>query len=289
MIRDATGLNEFVDGSTPKADALVGVAQQASEASNNATYDTTHATLVLYRRVCEDIVKCIQILPSDSVIYKVYEKAIGQANMSVLNSFKNLPMYNFGVFPVTLMSEKDSMYLEANIQQALAQREIDIEDAIAIRNLKDVDQAERLLVLRRKKRRAQAQEEAEQNSRMQGEINQQVAVASEQAKMQTAQMQAEADIAKIQAEAAAKAELLALEYRLKMDLERVKQEQAREAREEDKAFRMNVEKMKEQSKDERLSKQTVDQSKLISQRQGKREELTDEEENILERILGDGK
>jgi hypothetical protein len=288
MIRDATGLNEFVDGSTPKTDALVGVAQQASEASNNATYDTTHATLVLYRRVCEDIVKCIQILPSDSVIYKVYEKAIGQTNMSVLNSFKDLPMYNFGVFPVTLMSEKDSMYLEGNIQQALAQREIDIEDAIAIRNLKDVDQAERLLVLRRKKRRAQAMEEAQQNSRVQGEINQQVAVASEQAKMQTAQMQAQADIAKIQAEAAAKAELLKLEYNLKMDLERVKQEQAREVRDEDKEFRMNVEKMKEQSKDERLSKQTVDQSKLISQRQGKREELTDEEEDILERILGDG-
>lgn len=286
MIRDATGLNEFVDGSTPKNDALVGIAQQAQEASNNATYDTTHATLVLFRKVCEDIVKCVQILPSDSVIFKVYENAIGRANMDLLNSFKNLPMYNFGVMPVTYMNDQDKMYLEANIQQAIAQREIDIEDAIALRGLKDVDQAERLLIVRRKKRKQEAQKMAEQNSRMQGEMNQQVAVATEQAKAETAQMLAQIEMQKIQAAAQAKAELLNIEYGLKMELKRLEMGIAQQNTDQDKEFRMGLEQMKEQAKDDRVKSQTVEQSKLISQRQGKREELTDEEEDILEKILG---
>jgi hypothetical protein len=49
MIRDTTGINEVVDGSTPKGDALVGVRQQAIDASNNATYDITHSSMVLFR------------------------------------------------------------------------------------------------------------------------------------------------------------------------------------------------------------------------------------------------
>lgn len=287
MIRDATGLNEFVDGSTPKADALVGIAQQAQESANNATYGMTHATLVLYRKVCEDIVKCIQILPEKSVIYKVYENAIGRVNMELLTSFKNLPMYNFGVRPVTFMNEQDKIYLEGNIQQALSQREIDLEDAVAIRNLKDVEQAERLLIVRRKKRKQEAMEEAQRNSEMQGQINQQVAVAAEQAKAQTQQMISQMDIAKIEAEKNAKLELMITEYQLKERLAMVETGVRMEKDEEDKAFREKIEGMKESKKDERIDKQAVKQSQLISQRMGKRGELTNEQQDILAQILGE--
>lgn len=285
MIRDATGLNEFVDGSTPKSDALVGIAQQAQESANNATYTMTYAMLVLYKKVCEDVVKCIQILPEGSVIYKVYENALGRVNMGLLKSFKDLPMYNFGVFPVTYMSDQEKIYLEQNIQIALSQREIDLEDAIAIRRLKDVDQAERLLVIRRKRRKAEAQEMAEANSRMQGEINQQVAVASEQAKAQTAMMLTEAEIAKIQVETEAKAQLLQLEYSLKMQLEEVKLQVGQQRIDEDRQFRMELEGMKENKKDERVDKQAVKQSKLISQRQGQRGEL-EGEDDLISKIFG---
>ena len=36
MIRDSTGINEVMDGSSPKGDQLVGVRQQAMQAGNNA-------------------------------------------------------------------------------------------------------------------------------------------------------------------------------------------------------------------------------------------------------------
>jgi hypothetical protein len=43
--------------------------------------------------------------------------------------------------------------------------------------------------------------------------------------------------------------------------------------------------MKEDRKDERISKQAIEQSKLISQRQGKRPELTEEQEDDILKIL----
>ena len=286
MIRDATGINEVVDASTPKGDALVGVRQQAIEASNNATYDITHASMMLYKKVVEYVVKCLQIVPPQSVIYRVYENAIGKANMDVLASFSNLPMYNFGVRVVPEMSDNDKAYLEANIQQSIAQGEIDLEDAMAIRRLKDVDQAEQLLIVRRKKRIKQKQEIAAQNSQMQAQVNQQTAQASAQAEAQTEQVKSQLEMQKLQMESEIKMQLLEREYQLKIELAKVESDGRMQVNQEDRQFRMSVEDKREMAKDDRVKKQAVEQSKLISQRKGERGELTDEETDLLTQILG---
>ena len=286
MIRDATGINEVVDASTPKGDALVGVRQQAIEASNNATYDITHASMMLYKKVVEYVVKCLQIIPPQSVIYRVYENAIGKANMDVLASFRDLPMYNFGVRVVPEMSDADKAYLEANIQQSLAQGEIDLEDAMAIRRMKDVDQAEQLLIVRRKKRIKQKQEIAAQNSQMQAQMNQQTAQAAAQAESQTEEVKSQLELQKLQLEAKIKLDILEREYQLKIELAKAEAEARRGVNQEDRDFRMSVEEKREQAKDERVKKQAVEQSKLISQRKGERGELTAEETDLLTQILG---
>jgi hypothetical protein len=284
MIRDATGLNEVVDGSTPKSDALVGVREQAISASNNATYDITHASMVLFKKVCEDVIKCLQILPAESVIYRVYENAIGKANMSVLSSFSDLPMYNFGVRVVTEMADSDRMYLEANVQQALSTQTIDIEDAMAIRKLKDVDQAERLLIVRRKKRMAKQQDIARQNSQMQAQANQQTAVVASQAKMQELQLMQQLESQKIELETQSKSALLQQEYMLKMELAKVEAQVRGLISDDDKQFRMMLEQAKEQAKDSRVEKQAVEQSKLISQRKGERGELKTGSDELIEAL-----
>lgn len=284
MIRDATGINEVVDGTTPKGEQLVGVRQQAIQAANNALYDITNASMVLYRRVCADIVKCLQILPVKSVLFQAYENAIGKENMNVLASFRDLPMYNFGVRVVSDMNEVDKAYLEQNIQIALSQKEIDLEDAIAIRQLKDVDQAEQLLIIRRKKRMRQQQEMAMQNSQMQAQMNQQTAMASAQAKMQEEQMRAQLEAQKIQMETQSKAQLLQLEYQLRSELEKIKGQFGLAEQQMITGAKQTLEQDKEDRKDDRVKKQAVEQSKLISQRKGQRPELT-EEADILNTIL----
>ena len=289
MIRDATGINEMMDASTPKGDTLVGVQQNAIAAGNNAIYDITNASMVLYKRVCEDIVKCVQILPPDSVLYRMYENAIGKENMSVLSSFKDLPMYNFGVQIVKEMEDQDKAYLEQNIQMSLQQKEIDIEDSIAIRNMKDVNQAERLLVVRRKKRMAKQQEMAMQNSQAQAQSAQQAAQMAAQAKMQEMQMEAQLEAQQLQLKNQLEAQLEQVKHQFRKEIELIKAQATLGFRTEEQEFKEKLEVLKEDRKDERVKKQSSEQSKLLSQRQGKRGELPESEssvDNIVNSLLG---
>lgn len=289
MIRDATGINEMMDASTPKGDTLVGVQQNAIAAGNNAIYDITNASMVLYKRVCEDIVKCVQILPPDSVLYRMYENAIGKENMSVLSSFKDLPMYNFGVQIVKEMEDQDKAYLEQNIQMSLQQKEIDIEDSIAIRNMKDINQAERLLVVRRKKRMAKQQEMAMQNSQAQAQAAQQAAQMAAQAKMQEMQMEAQLEAQQLQLKNQLEAQLEQVKHQFRKEIELIKAQATLGFRTEEQEFKEKLEVLKEDRKDERVKKQSSEQSKLLSQRQGKRGELPESEssvDNIVNSLLG---
>jgi hypothetical protein len=289
MIRDATGINEVMDGTSPKGDQLVGVRQQQLAAGNNALGDISNAAIVLYRRICEDVVKCLQIRPPKSILYKAYETAIGRENMAVLSSFSNLPMYNFGVRVVADMNEIDRMYLEQNIQASIAQGELDIEDAIAIRQLRDIDQAERLLIVRRKKRMKVRQEMAQQNSQFQAQANAQVAQVTSQAKMQEDQMKAQLDAQKIQLEAEAKAQLLQVEYGLKMQLAQLQGDYGIKEQQIESGVRQTADQEAEDRKDNRIKEQAVAQSKLIAQRKGDRAELQKQDlegqEDIVDIIL----
>jgi hypothetical protein len=285
LIRDATGINEVMDGSTPKGEALVGVREQQMQAGNNAIYDITNAAMVLYRKVVEDIVKCVQVLPKESVLFGVYQMAVGEKNMKLLNSFQDLPMYNFGIRVVSEMNDVEKAYLEQNIQIALSQKEIDLEDAIAVRQLKDVDQAEQLLIIRRKKRIKQQQQMAQQNMMAQSQANAQAAQASAQAEMQKEQMKSQLEMQKMQLESQAKAQLLQLEYQMKMELEKVKGQFNMYKADAEKQDKSALDVMKEDRKDERVKKQAVEQSKLISQRQGERGELQEADDDPLEGLF----
>jgi hypothetical protein len=287
LIRDTTGINEAMDASTPKGDALVGVQQQAIAAGNNAIYDITNASMLLFKRVCEDIVKCMQIIPLESVLYKVYENAIGESNMEALTSFRDLPMYNFGVVVVKDMEEKEKAFLEQNIQMALQQQEIDLEDAIAVRDLKDISQAERLLVVRRKKRMAKMQEMAMQNSEQQAQMQAQVAQQSQQAKMAELQATSQMEAQKMQMQAEIDMKMEQMKHEFKKEIEIIKAQATLGFKEDDKEFKEKLEVLKENRKDDRLDKQTSDQSKLISQRQGNREELPDSPNKLINALLGE--
>lgn len=284
LIRDTTGINEVMDGTSPKGEQLVGVRQQAMAAGNNAIYDITNASIYLYTRVCEDIVKCLQILPVDSVLFMAYERAIGKSNMEVLSSFGDLPMYNFGIKIQMEMDETEKAYLEQNIQVALSQKEIDLEDAMAVRQLKDIDQAERLLIVRRKKRMKVMQQMAQQNSQRQAQVNQQTAMATSQGKLQEIQAQAQAKIAEIQAKAQADAQLLQMEYQLKGQIQGAKMQMDAQSKQQDMAFRKGLETEKDDRKDDRVKKQAVEQSKMISQRQGQRGELQEEGDDTVDML-----
>ena len=267
LIRDTTGINEAMDASSPKGDALVGVRQQAIAAGNNAIYDITNASMILYKKVCSDVVKCLQIIPEGSVISKAYENAIGKENMAALTSFRDLPMFNFGVQVVKEMETEDKQYLEQSIQVALGQKEIDLEDALIVRNIKDVNQAERLLMVKRKNRQKEQAKIAQQNSQQQAQVAQQAAQTAAQAKQQELQTEAQLEMQKIQAKTQAEMELEKLKHEHRREIEMIRAQATLGFRTEDQEFREAGD-HEEEGKASRVDQQASLTSKLIAQRQG---------------------
>jgi hypothetical protein len=285
MIRDVTGVNEAMDASTPKGDALVGVREQAIAAGNNAIYDITNASMNLFQKVCEDLVKCIQVLPKESVIFQSYANAIGDTNMNVMNSFKDLSMFNFGILVKKEMDDRERQFLEQSIQMSLQQQAIDLEDAMVVREIRDVEQAERVLAVRRKKKAVESMQMAQANSQQQA---QQAAAAAEQAsnsKMQMMQMEAQIEMQKIQAKAQADVQVASALHQFKKELEIIKAQATLGFKTDDQEFKEKIEVLKEDRKDERVGKQAVAQSKLMSQRKDQRGELSEDNTSQMIRDL----
>ena len=251
----------------------MGVRQQAIASGNNAIYDITNASMLLFKKVCKDIVKCILSIPRESILFDIYANAVGKENMGLLSTFENLVMYNFGVTVQKEMEEIEKQYLEQNIQVSLSQKELDIEDAIAIRQLKDINQAERLLVVRRKKRIAANQQMAQQNSQMQAQVQAQAAQSASQGRMQEMQMEAQIETQKLQMKTQMEAQMEQLKHQHRKEIEMIRAQATLGFKTDEQEFREKLDVLKEDRKDERVEKQAVEQSKLIEQRKGKRGEL----------------
>jgi len=227
----------------------------------------------------------MQILPEESVIMDVYKNAIGETNMSVLSSFARLPMYNFGVQVQRDMDDKDQAYLEQAIQISLQQKEIDLEDAMAIRELKDVNQAERLLIVRRKKKMQQAQAMMMQQQQMQAQMAQQAKATELQMEGQKMQAEAQIEAQKMQLKAQIDAQLSSMRHEFNKEIETIRAKATLGFKETDEEFKEKLEVLKEDRKDDRVEKQAVQQSKLISQRKGNRTELQQGGENPMRQML----
>jgi hypothetical protein len=266
MIRDVTGLNEARDGSTPDKNALVGVQKMAAANSNTATRHILQSGLFLTAELAE----CISLRISDIIEYSPTKDAfiqkIGGHNVATLREMSDLHLYDFGIFIDLAPDEEEKQMLENNIQVALAKNSIELEDAIDVRDIKNIKLANQVLKIRRKKKAQQDQLMQQQNIQAQAQANaqaQQVAAQAEvqkqqaiaQTDMQIDQSKMQMEMQKMQQEAMLKKELMNHEFKLNMQLKQMETEILKER-----------EKQKEDRKDERTKIQATQQSELIDQR-----------------------
>jgi len=266
MIRDVTGLNEARDGSMPDKNALVGVQKLAAANSNTATRHILQSGLFLTSQVAEGLSLRISDILEYSPTKEAFIQAIGAHNVGTLEEMSELHMYDFGIFIELAPDEEEKQLLENNIQQALAQQGIELEDAIDVREIKNIRLANQLLKIRRKKKLERDQQVAQQNIQAQAQANaqaQQVAAQAEvqkqqaltQSKAQLEQVEAQLGLQKLQAEAALKKELMNHEFQINMKLREMELESLKQK-----------ETNKEDRKDERTRIQASQQSELIDQR-----------------------
>ena len=266
MIRDTTGLNEARDGSMPDKNALVGVQKLAAANSNTATRHILQSGLYLTAEMAE----CLSLRVSDIIEYSptkdAFIQAIGAYNVGVLEELKELHLYDFGVFIELQPDEEEKAMLENNIQMALQQQNIELEDAIDLREIKNIKLANQLLKIRRKKKQDKDQQLQERNMQLQSQTNQQAAQAAAQAEMQKTQMQAQIEgqlemqksdlrMKEQAAEVEFKKQLMEQEFQYNMQLKNLESKS-----------KSDNENMKENRKDNRTKIQATQQSEMIEQR-----------------------
>ena len=266
MIRDVTGLNEARDGALADKDTLVGLQKIAAQASNIATKHINNASLYLTLRMCENISKKV----NDMLEYPLTANALNQSitvfNSKTLDGLKQLNLHDFGIFLDLEPDEEEKSQLEQNIQIALSSGGIDLEDAIEIRQIRNLKLANQMLKMKRKRklqreRQMQAemsQQQAQANAQAsqaaaEAEVQKQQALTSEKVNFEQAKSQME--IQRMQTEAEIKRQLMAEEFNYQLQLEQVKtqREATREREIEDR-------------KDKRTRIAGTQQSQMIDQR-----------------------
>ena len=272
MIRDVTGLNEARDGSMPDKNALVGVQKLAAANSNTATRHILQSSLYLTAKTAEAISLRVSDILEFSPTRDSFISSIGRFNVATLDDIKNMHLHDFGIFIELTPDEEEKQLLENNIQQALAKDQIYLEDAIDIREIKNIKLANQLLKVRRRKKLQQDQERAQANIQAQANANTQSAQAAAQMEMQKnqaisqqkaelAEIEANLEMRKLQQEKELKKELMKYEFDLSMAM-----------KDKDSEMLTDKEKYKEDRKDERTRIQASQQSKLIEQRKDRKGE-----------------
>ena len=135
MIRSVTGLNEARDGTSPNPDALVGVQKLAALSSNTATRHILDGSLYIYRTLAEALTYRVADILEYSDFKEDFINKIGKYNVSILGEISELYIYDFGVFIELSPDEEQKAMLEQNIQMALSKQDINLEDAIDIREI----------------------------------------------------------------------------------------------------------------------------------------------------------
>ena len=267
MIRDVTGLNEARDGSVPAKDSLVGLQKLAAANSNTATKHILQSLMYLTIRTCENI----SLRAADMLQFPLTKQSlltsINTFNTNTLMEIEKLSMHDFGIFLELEPEEEEKASLEQNIQMALQQQNIGLEDAIDLREIKNIKLANQSLKARQKKKQEIARAQQLENIEVQAQANAEAAEKAALAEVQKQQALAETEIQieqaksqfeikKMEQEALLKKQLMAEEFNYDMQLAQI-QGQAQKAKEAE----------IEDRKDKRVKIQGTQQSELISQRQ----------------------
>ena len=266
MIRSVTGLNEARDGSNPDPNSLVGLQKLAALNSNTATRHILDASLFIYRSLAEALTYRVGDILEYADFKDEFANQIGKYNVSILNEIKDLYIYDFGIFIEISPDEEQKAQLEANIQMALAKGDINLEDAIDIREIRNLKLANQLLKMKRIKTQEREEKMAMQKQAM---IAQQQLKSQEMAaqvamqkiemetssKMQIKQAEVAFDIQKMEKEAEMKSYLMREEFDYNMQLHGMEVNNLDQR-----------DQMKEDAKAKRISQQNSEQSKLINQR-----------------------
>ena len=266
MIRDVTGLNEARDGSLPDRNTLVGLQKLAANASNTATRHINQSSLYITLRIAENIALKIADALECPLTAESLKNSISAFNVETLRQVEDLNLHDFGIFLELEPDEEEQAKLEANIQVALQSGNIDLDDAIDLRQIKNIKLANQMLKIKRKKKQKQdmltqqsniqaqaaAQAETAEKTAM-AEVQKQEAISG--SKVQYEQARTEMEIKKMEVQAQLDQQKMQMQHQFDMQLKQIETQ-----------MQLQKENQKEDRKDKRIKMEGTQQSEMISQR-----------------------
>jgi len=267
MIRDVTGLNEARDGSSQDKNSLVGLQKMAANASNVATRHIKQASLYLTLKLAENVSLKIADALHFPLTAESLKNSISTFNVETLQQVVDLNLYDFGIFLELEPDDEEQAKLEENIQVALGGGGIDLEDAIDLRQIKNLKLANQMLKVKRKQKAIQDQ--ANQQANIQAQAAAQAETAEKTA-MAEVQKQEAISGSKVQYEQA-RSQMEINKMQIAADLEKIKMQQKFEYDMQLKQLEVQAMQQKEAAiedrKDKRSKMEATQQSEMISQRQ----------------------
>jgi hypothetical protein len=282
MIRDVTGLNEARDGSTPDKQTLVGLQKIAANASNVATRHIKQSSLYLTLRIAENIALKIADALEFPLTAEALTNSISIYNINTLIEVSNLNLHDFGIFLELEPDEEEQQQLEQNIQVALQSGGIDLEDAIDLRQIKNLKLANQMLKIKRKAKGKQDQQNQQANIRAQAESQ---ADAAEKIAMTEVQKQEAISGSKVQFEKASnQMEIQRMELAASLEMQKMQTQHQFDL--QLKQMDMQATGQKEQEienrKDKRIKMEGTQQSQMIDQRKNDLSPIDFEQKDVAE-------
>ena len=266
MIRDVTGLNEARDGSLPDRNTLIGLQKLAASASNTATKHINQSSLYITLKIAENISLKIADALEFPLTAESLKNSISSFNAKTLEQISALNLHDFGIFLELEPDEEEQAKLEQNIQVALQNSGIDLDDAIDVRQIKNLKLANQMLKIKRKRKQKQDMEIQQSNIQAQAaaqaetaektamaEVQKQEAISG--SKVQYEQARTEMEIKKMEVQSQLDQQKMQMQHQFDMQLKQAEIQNQQQKEQE-----------KENRKDKRIKMEGTQQSEMISQR-----------------------
>jgi hypothetical protein len=190
LLKEVVGINDATDGFTGQRSYSAAV-NAGVEATNNALYSIIESDREILQSLADALVLRIQSLARSKNINPTYIASLGKPSMDFFKSIGDISAIEFGISldPRPNQLERELFFQDLN--KLIDAGQVDVDDAIYLRQIPSLKAATALLAYKVKKKREKAFEQQQQMMTQNAQVQQQSAMMNEQAKQQTIQMQAE--------------------------------------------------------------------------------------------------
>jgi hypothetical protein len=221
-----------------------------------------------------DVAEQLSLRISDIIEYSptrdAFIDSIGAHNVATLKEMSELHLYDFGIFLELEPDEEEKVLLENNIQTALSQQSIELEDAIDLRAIKNVKLSNQLLKLRRKKKGEKDQRDQLEQTRAQGDAQAKAAQAQSQAEQEKQASVLNTQMKLEEIKTTGKSQILDQEAQIKEKLMQKEFQYAMKLKQLEAKTKTETQLLQENRKDDRAKMQATQQSAMIDQKENQK-------------------